>query len=144
MTLSLPQALHRAISAMREGQEKSAALKLQAVDARNDAQQEQLAGAQRADALRRQLLEEQGQRDAATAAGGVDLSFGTPAMARAQADDDSARALSLNASSVDTRSARYLERAANYQTMARSASRGGMLKALGIGANTALSIQRRG
>ncbi|MCA0424874.1 MAG: hypothetical protein LCH61_16420, partial [Proteobacteria bacterium] len=132
------------ISAMREGDEKAAALREQGLQAQDDARQERLAGMQRTDQLRRQLLDEQGQRDVAYAASGIDLSFGTPVVARAQADDDAARALAISGETTNARAAQYEQRAASYRAAAGRAKSTGLLNALGIGAKTMMSAANRG
>lgn len=133
-----------AMGAVRAGQSQAEAYRMQAGDARIDARQEEIAGMQREDGLKRKLLASLGERDAATAASGVDLSFGTPVIARDQAMEDANRAVSMNQSETEMRRARLMARAASYQRMASEAESAGMFKGVGSLLLTAGSIGRRG
>lgn len=133
-----------AMSAMQQGKTESAALQQQAQQAEFDATQQRLAGEQKSDELRRQLLAESGARDVAYAASGFDPTFGTPAMARDQAADDTARALNVESANADIAASRYRMRAAGYQAQAAAAKSAGFYKALGVAGTTAVSILRRG
>ncbi len=133
-----------AVSAMQQGKQQSSALEQQAAQSELDAGQQRLAGEQKSDELRRALLAEGGARDVAYAAAGLDSSFGTPAIARAQADDDTARALGVNAANTDSLAARYMQRAAGYRAQASAARSAGFYKAIGLVGETAISTVRRG
>lgn len=133
-----------AMGAVRAGQAQAEAYRMQAGDARIDARQEEIAGMQREDGLKRKLLASLGERDAATAASGVDLSFGTPVVARDQAMEDANRAVSMNQGETEMRRARLMARAASYQRMASEAESAGLTKGIGSLLMTAGSIGRRG
>ena len=133
-----------AMGAMREGDASARTAMEQSAEATANSQQETLAGMQRQGNLRRQLLADQGMRDVQAAASGIDLSFGTPALARDQANDDAARALAIEGSSAAARSAQFSAKAAGYQRLASENRKSGWLKALGIAGSTGLSIVKRG
>lgn len=133
-----------AIGAAREGEARAAALNAQAQDAEFDAKQEQIEGLSRADRIRRQLLAEKGERDVAYAASGLDLSFGTPAIARRQADEDTSRVLEIERGTTTARRGRYLERAANFRRQAAEARSAGQLRAFGALGESVVRIARRG
>lgn len=126
------------------GQQKADAYMLQAGDAETAAQLERVQGIERRTSLKASLLQAIGERDVAAAASGVDLSFGTPAIARDQALKDGARALEVDTSTEEFRRARLFERAASYRNMASQARAGSLLQALGGGLEGAAKIARRG
>lgn len=105
----------------------ASALEGQADDTRLEIGQEEVAGANRRNSIRRALLETIGDRDAAYAASGVDLSFGTPAVAREQAAASAERALGQDRDSQKINVSRLEQRAANLRSRAaltrRSAAR---------------------
>ena len=133
-----------AMSAMRQGDDQAAALREQAADARVEAGQQRLAGLEKADEVRRSLVAEQGERDVVWGASGLDLSFGTPALARREAASDAAAALGVASANTDMTVARIDQRAANYRRQAAEAKTSGRIKAFSSLADTALSIAKRG
>ena len=133
-----------AMAAIREGDAKAAALQGQAADAELESGQQKLRGLQRTDELRRQLLEQQGEREVAWGASGVDSSFGTPAQARMEAADAANRAIDIEGSNAALMSDAYARRAAGYRRQAREARSGGLFKAIGAGLESAIGIARRG
>lgn len=145
--LTLLQGGSMALSAMatlNAGQEKSDSLLAAANDATMQAGTEQIAGQQRQASLKRQAADQMAERDAAFAASGVDLSFGTPKIAKAQDVLDSERALAIDQGNTDATVARLKERAANYQSAAKSARSASVMKAVLTGADGVLGINRRG
>lgn len=133
-----------AMSAARAGKQDEAEAIGKAKDAEMEASQERLDGDRRAADLRRGLLKELGERDVAYAASGVDLSFGTPVIARAQADEDAARALAADRDVTDYRGRRLAARADLYRAQGAEARAAGKVKAAGIIGQTLLSTVRRG
>lgn len=105
----------------RAGREKQQELGLQALDTRTDVAQENIQGAGRTNNLRQALLDTIGERDAAYAASGVDIGFGTPAQARQEASATAESAIAQDAAGVTARVSRLNERATNLSIMARRA-----------------------
>lgn len=133
-----------AAAALSSGQEKSDSLMAAASDAQHQAGLEQLAGTQRQASLKRAAADQMGERDAAYAASGIDLSFGTPQIAKAQDIADTERALSIDQSNTAANVGRLQDRAANYARSARSARSSSVLKAIMTGADGVLGINKRG
>jgi len=125
------------------GEEQARTLNAQAMDARTEQEIEQLRGGERRDSLRRSLLQTLGERDVAAAASGIDLSFGTAAMARDEAERDAERALTTDQATEDLRVSRLQEREGEFRLAARAAKKAGRLKAVGLGVQGAASMTRR-
>lgn len=145
--LTLLQGGASALSVMSQlsaGEEKSSALDAAARDADLQASQERIAGEQRQSSLRRAAADQMAERDAAYAASGVDLSFGTPQQAKAQDIEDASRALGIEQGNTEMLVARRQEQAAEYRRSSRMARRSATLKAVMSGFDTALSMNRRG
>ncbi|HEX9837123.1 MAG TPA: hypothetical protein VGB90_09730 [Alphaproteobacteria bacterium] len=104
-------------------------LDLAAGDALTEIGVEGIQGLERRNSLKKMLLAQLGEQDTAVAAGGVDLSFGTPAEARKEAVRDTNRALQVDRSTEDFRGTRLRERAASLKLQARERRRGGLLRA---------------
>lgn len=132
------------MGALSAGEEKASDLKARAADAIDEQGIEKLRGIERRDGLRRSLLERLGQQDVAAAASGVDLSYGTPSLARDEAARDGERALTQDQSTEDLRVNRLQMRADELRSGAKAARRAGVIKALGSGVSTAYSMSRRG
>lgn len=128
----------------RESREKKLDNFDKAREAELDAQAEGVAGKAREVQLRKSLLDAISERDLATAAGGLDLGFGSPVEARAQASDDAERALSLDALETGGKQVRLRSRSASYIRAGRNARAGGLVEMLAAGAGTAVSIGARG
>lgn len=140
-----------ASQAVLAGNQQGDALDLAAADDLNQIKIEEIQGLDRRNQLRAALVQAIGDRDVATAASGVDLSFGTPVTARKQATTDAERALNVDQGTEDFRKARLREQAANYKLAAQNARAGGIFKATGIQLagdasqiTTLASIMRRG
>lgn len=133
-----------AFGAMGQGASQSDAMNARATDADTEAQLETVKGGERRIGLRRALADALAERDVAAAASGVDLSFGTPALARDEALKEGERALTADQSTEDFRIARLRERAAELRRGAKEASRGGLIRAMGAGLTTGASIAKRG
>lgn len=123
------------LNMQRAAEAKETALKLQADDADTTADLEVIQGTDRRNSLKAQLAAALGDRDVATAASGVDLSFGTPTVARAQAIRDGERALSIDQNTQDLRVSRLRERAANLRAGAAGA------RASGLGSAAVLALE---
>lgn len=132
------------LGAQQAGQEQSRSLFAQAADARTEQDIERIRGTERRDSLRRSLLATLGERDVATAASGVDLSFGTPAIARREAERDAESALTMDQSTEDFRIARLQERENEFIRAGRAAKRAGTIKAVGLGLKGGAALVNRG
>ncbi len=132
------------LNAQRAGEMKAQALNAQADDADVSGQLEGLQGTDRRNSLKAQLTQAIGDRDVAAAASGVDLSFGTPAVARAQAQRDGERALAIDQDTQDFRVARLKERAAGYRAQAIGANAAGLGTAAALALQGGAQLARRG
>lgn len=132
------------VNAGRAGDAKAMALNAQADDAITDSRIADLQGLDRQNSLKAAMVDRLGTRDVATAASGVDLSFGTAAIARRQDVTASERALSIDQNTTNTQVARLQERAANYRVQAKQASAGGLATAASLGLEGAAKILKRG
>ncbi len=132
------------INAQRGGDQQGAMLDSRALDTETSMRAESVQGLARGNSLRQQLITQIGQRDVSAAASGADLSFGTPALARAEDVKAGSRALDLDQSTTDYNRSVLAEQAANLRAMAAEARQGGLAKAAGLGLTGAASLLRRG
>ncbi len=133
-----------AMSAIRAGSAQADAYRSQAADTRLDVTQEQIDATNRETSLRKGLLKSLGERDVAYAASGLDLSFGTPATARAQAADDAQQAVEQDQTTSDLRQSRLRARADTLDALAGDAESASWLKAGGSVLGSAFDIVKRG
>lgn len=133
-----------AFSQMQVGQEKAAALNAAAADTESQIGNEQMIGQERRASLKRQAAEAMAEKQAAYAAGGVDLSFGTPQTAQAQDTRDAEHALALDQGTENQRIGRLNAKAAEYRASAKSAKSASLMKAFVEGAGTVFSVGKRG
>jgi hypothetical protein len=126
-------------SGLVQSQMRADALNEQADDALFSAGLEETQGIERRTSLKKQFVQYQGERDAAIAASGVDMSFGTPAIAREAAARDAESALSMDQDTTNMRINRFRERAATQRQRAgsvlESSQREAFWKVAGIGAD---------
>lgn len=94
--------------------------------------------------LKAALVKALSERDVATAASGVDLSFGTPNVARKQATQDAENAITVSDQTSKLKQSRLLERAASYRLMAANTQSGALAKEAGIGLTGLAGIVARG
>lgn len=120
------------------------ALELAAGDAEREKALETLQGIERRTSIKRSMMEAIGEQNVATAASGVDLSFGTPGQARREAYREADLGLETANGTEQSRVSRLTERAANYRSRARSTRRAGLLTGLGQGLGGASNILLRG
>jgi hypothetical protein len=132
------------LNAQRSGEAKAKALELQAQDAETTAGLEAIQGTDRRNSLKAALTQAVGDRDVAAAASGVDLSFGTPSVARQQAIKDGERALAIDQDTQNFRVARLRERAANYRLQASGANAAGLGSAAALALEGGSKLMRRG
>jgi hypothetical protein len=125
-------------------QEEATGYELAARDAVSEQADEHLLGLQRRNALKKDFIQAVGERDIAYAASGVDVSFGTPSVAREEAQRDFARASTIDLSTEQSRVARLQERAELLRLKANSTRRGGLLEAITTGLGGASDIFARG
>ena len=133
-----------ALSTINAGNEKADQLLASAADADSAAVNERVTGTERRASLKRQAAESMAEKQAAYAAGGVDLSFGTPTIARAQDTRDAEHALAIDQGTEDQRVARNAERAAQFRAAASKAKSNSLMKAFLQGGETLLAVNRRG
>lgn len=133
------------VLAMQEaGETKAWNYQMQADDAELQARVEQVQGLDRRNSLKAALVQAVGERDVAAAASGVDLSFGTPAIARSEAIKDGERALSTDQATEDFRRQRLLERAGNLRLMAGQARSGALASSAALALEGGAKLLRRG
>lgn len=133
-----------ALAAQRAGAQAALSSEFSAQDAEVEGRQEAIAGMERRNSLRRALIDQIAEQDTAYAASGVDLSFGTPATARAEASDAAERALTLDQSTEDIRRSRLNQKAANLRVLARQQRTGGLAKSAGLILDGTAQAIRRG
>jgi hypothetical protein len=133
-----------ALQAQRAGKDQALGLEFQAQDAEVEGRQEMIAGMERRNSLRRALVDSIAEQDTAYAASGVDLSFGTPVVARQQASRSAERAMEIDQSTEDMRRARFGQKAGSLRLMAAASRRGGLAKASGLLLDGAAQAVRRG
>ncbi len=136
--------LMSAMQAAKAGKIEAAQMQMQADAARQDATQASLDGEAKQSSMRRDLVAELGRRDVAYAASGVDVSFGTPAQASAQAMDDAYAAMNAAGADVQSRVGRYRTRAAMYEAAGADRLAAGYAKGGGLLLSSALDIVKRG
>lgn len=120
------------------------ALEMAAGDAEREKALETLQGVERRSSIKRAMMDAIGEQNVATAASGVDLSFGTPGQARREAFREADLGIETANATEQTRVSRLTERAANYHSRAKSTRRAGLLTGLGKGAEGASNILLRG
>lgn len=123
--------LMSAMAAVRQGTAQKEADLQSANQAEMDAAQQQIVGATQTNSLKSQLVATLGQRDVAYGSSGVDLSFGTPAVARSAAIEDAGSAVATTDANTDAQSDRLRQRAAVYRQMAGQAKDAGDVTATG-------------
>ncbi|WP_126010180.1 hypothetical protein [Georhizobium profundi] len=149
-TLSLSQLMQGGatvlsmFSSIQAGNADAQQANLAAIDAEREVPLETLQGINRRASIKRQLMDSIGTLDTAYAGSGVDLSFGTPSVARSEAFREADRALNSDAMTEQTRVGRLNERAANYRRAAGRARSRGFFDAIGTGLKGAASFLNRG
>jgi hypothetical protein len=132
------------LGAQASAAEKANAYNLAAEDTLADIPMQELAGTERRTSMKAAMLQAIGERDVAFAASGTDISFGTPTLARDQAQQEGERAFTIDLGTEGARIARLKERAINLRLQAGAAKQTGFLQSLGLGATTLAGIGRRG
>jgi hypothetical protein len=133
-----------AMGALRAGQAQADAYRSQAADTRLQVGQEDVNATLKETSMRKALIRSLGERDVAYAASGVDLSFGTPATARAAAIADASEAMSLERQNTDMRKSQLRAKADTYDALASDAEDAGLFKAIGSIGAAGLGILGRG
>jgi hypothetical protein len=133
-----------AMAAHRAGEARAGALMSQAADAQADAAQTSIVGEQRQTSLKRDLLMSLGKRDVAYAASGVDLSFGTPVIARQEAVADAGRAIAQDQAGTEQTRLRLLGRAGQLRIQAGQSADAGDINAIGDLLTGGYRLLRRG
>lgn len=131
------------VSAIGAGNADADALELQAKDQERQQALDTLQGIDRRTSIKKALRDATGAQDVAYASSGVDLSFGTAAKARNDANRESDLALNTSSGTELSQSGRLMERAANYRSSAKRARRGGLIDAAVGGIKNTVSILDR-
>ncbi|MGI8390215.1 hypothetical protein [Brucella anthropi] len=116
----------------------------QADQADLEAGQEQLAGTQRQNKMRRELARVLGQNEVAYSAAGIDLTQGVAADSAARAKQQAASEISIDQQDTDFRRSLYRMRAQGLRQRARSERGGALLGALVPVAQYGISVAERG
>lgn len=114
-----------------------------AEDAARQAPLETLQGIAARTSIKAQMAQAVGEMDTANAAGGVDLSFGSPVEARRQAFREGDKAITTEVATEQSRKNRLLEREAYYRKMGKKARRAAGFDALGQVFDTGMAIKNR-
>jgi hypothetical protein len=117
------------ISGLEADNQQAEALQLQALDAEEEVVQENLRGIERRSSLRAEAQQIAGETAVAFAAGGQDLTFGSPTQARKEVYRELDTSLSADNATRTSRISRLNERASGYRSQARKVKRGSGLKA---------------
>lgn len=118
------------VSSIAAGNAEAEAAELSALDAESEQSLENLKGIDRRRSLKLAAADAIGEMDAAYAASGVDLSFGTAAQARTEAFREADLGLTSDASTTMGRFSRLQQRAAGYRTSAKRARSAGLINGL--------------
>ncbi|WP_057465813.1 hypothetical protein [Pseudovibrio sp. POLY-S9] len=132
------------MSSLNASEQEADMFEAQAIDAEAQKPLETLNGIERRTSIKQDLLQSVGEQDAAFAASGVDLSFGTPSEARKDAFADADRALTADNATQSSNTLRLDEKAKNYKLRARRARSAGVMSALTSGVGVISSIAQRG
>lgn len=133
-----------AFSAIGAGEAQADRMELAARDAEAEIPLETLQGISRRASIKAELADAIGSQDVAYAASGVDLSFGTPAVARREAFREADYALTTDAGTQQVRTSRLAERAQSYRRMGRQARSRGYASALFGGLDYGATLLNRG
>ena len=131
------------VNAINAGNADAEALNSAADDAAREVPLETLQGITRRTSIKREMMDRIGQQDVAFAASGVDLSFGTPGQARAEAFRQGDLVLNVDNGTEQTRVARLNERNAEYRKRASRAKKSGIFDAFTMGLKGASSMAER-
>lgn len=133
-----------AVSAIGAGEAEADLLEAKAIDAEAQVPLETLQGIQRRASIKRELMDSIGSQDTAFAASGVDLSFGTPGVARREAFREADLGLTSDAGTQETRQNRLHERSRSFRRSARRARKRGFVNAIGAGLSFGADVLKRG
>lgn len=136
--------LVQAMSLSRAGQAKADALDMQAATSDATAMQQTTVGINQTNGLKAKLLSTLGQRDVAYGASGIDLSFGTPAAARTQAEQAGADAIAGTADNAEMMKTRLLAQGDSLRQQAAEAQDAGDIGADGALLSAGARILSRG
>lgn len=131
------------VSSIAAGAADREQAELAAADAEAEQPLETLKGIDRRRSLKLATIDAIGEMDAAYAASGVDLSFGTAAQARKDALREADLGMTSESGTTMTRLSRLTERAANYRAAGKRAMRAGIIGGLSGALSSAASIAGR-
>ncbi|MBL4768015.1 MAG: hypothetical protein JKY94_09925 [Rhodobacteraceae bacterium] len=145
MTLLEGRATMLSVSAELDAAEVQAqSLGLAADDAEEEANLEALKGIERRSSLKKLAHSIVGEQALAFAAGGQDLTFGSPVQARAEAFEELDAAISADNFTQSTRVSRLSERAGQYRKQAKTVRRGAKYTAQAKKLKFAANVIKRG
>ncbi|WP_281932203.1 hypothetical protein [Roseibium album] len=125
------------MSTIEAGDQEADMLEAKAIDAQAEKPLETLQSISRRTSIKQELAEAVGEQEVAFAASGVDLSFGTPAVAKKDAFREADRALTNENATEETTLNRLDERSSQYRLSANrarsSARRQALLQGLSFG-----------
>ncbi|MFG1300367.1 hypothetical protein V5F49_11290 [Xanthobacter sp. V3C-3] len=134
-----------ALRAMDAGKERAAEADMRAAETRQQITDEREAGARRRINLKDEMYQVLGKNDVATAAAGIDLSYGFGAQARDTTLARGAQEVSIDKATEERRVSQLVEREANYRRISRGARQSGALSAaLALGEGGARLVGRYG
>lgn len=133
-----------AASSIMAGAAEADRLQAEAVDAEAAVPLVNLQGINRRASIKAAMADAIASQNTAYAASGVDLSFGTPARARADAYREADLGLTTDAATQDLRTMRLNQRATSYRRAAARAGISGLLDGLGTAYKGFSSIAGRG
>lgn len=116
------------VASIAAGNAEADQMEAAAIDAEREQALENLQGIDRRRAMKAAAADAIGEMDAAYAASGVDLSYGTARQARTEAYREADLGLTSDAGTQMTRISRLEERAANYRRGAKRAKMAGWLQ----------------
>ena len=126
------------------GDEKATSMELAAGDASREGDIESLQGLQRRTQLRSALASAIGEQETAYAGSGADLSWGTPAQARQDAQREAGNAITTDSMTTMSRISRLNERSRLLKAQAKSTRRGALLQGLVQGLSYGSDLAERG
>ncbi|MEM7067922.1 MAG: hypothetical protein AAF478_03485 [Pseudomonadota bacterium] len=132
------------VSGLDAADQEASVLRREAADAEEDAVLEQIQGLERRTSIKREAQDAAGEAANAYAAGGQDLTFGSPVQTRKEIFRETDAALQADSFTQDTRVNRLRERAVEKRKSARAVRRSGKFKAFGQVGQFALSTINRG
>lgn len=132
------------VSGMNAADEEAANFGMQAADAEQNIQLENLKGIGRRTSLKNEAFDVLGEQQVAFAAGGQDLTFGSPVNAQNEVFEELDSAVQSDNFTQSTRTDRLKQNAKNYRRAGRAVKKRGKLKAFTKAINFGFDVAARG